>query len=65
LDDEHLFVAGRLISASLSDLVLSGPMPLEQALALAQQIASALTYIHSQGLVHASISPANCYLGEA
>lgn len=37
----------------------TGPMPLEAALPIVQRLASALDYIHAQGLVHRDLKPSN------
>ncbi|GAB4580858.1 MAG: hypothetical protein Fur0022_36020 [Anaerolineales bacterium] len=39
-----------------------GPMPLETALPLLREIASALDYAHSQGVVHRDVKPSNILL---
>lgn len=64
LDDKYLYVVGRMIAGSLADLLDAGALPLEQTFKLALQIASALSYVHSNGFVHKSISPQNIYIGE-
>jgi serine/threonine protein kinase len=64
LDEEHIYVVGRLISASLDDLLKVGALSLELSLRLALQIAKAMIYFHSQGLIHGSLSPQNAYVGE-
>jgi serine/threonine-protein kinase len=45
--------------ATLADRILEGPIPLDEALAIAKQIAEALETAHEHGVVHRDLKPAN------
>ena len=44
---------------TLADRIAKGPIPLEEALPLAKQVAEALEAAHEQGIIHRDLKPAN------
>ena len=47
---------------TLADRILQGPIPLDEALPIARQIAEALEAAHEQGIIHRDSKPANIKL---
>jgi Tol biopolymer transport system component len=47
---------------TLSDRIARGPIPLEEALPIARQIADALETAHERGIIHRDLKPANIKL---
>ncbi len=56
------YIAGRDLAHRLRE---GGPLPLAEAVALSQGVASALDYAHGQGLVHRDVKPSNVMLEPA
>ena len=47
---------------TLADRIAQGPIPIDEALAIAKQIAEALEAAHEQGIIHRDLKPANIKL---
>jgi serine/threonine protein kinase len=47
---------------TLADLIAKGPIPLDEALPMARQIAEALEAAHESGIIHRDLKPANIKL---
>ena len=44
---------------TLADRIAQGPIPIDEALPIARQIAEALEAAHEQGVIHRDLKPAN------
>jgi len=45
---------------TLADRIAQGPIPIDEAVPIARQIAEALEAAHEQGVIHRDLKPANC-----
>ncbi|MBK9063906.1 MAG: serine/threonine-protein kinase [Acidobacteria bacterium] len=55
----HLLVMELVDGEDLAQRIASGPLPLEESLSYARQIAEALEAAHEKGIVHRDLKPAN------
>jgi serine/threonine protein kinase len=58
-DDDSYLVMERVAGRPLSDVLVDGPLPLEQAVALVAEVATALAYVHAHLVVHGDVKPGN------
>ena len=57
--DTHALVLELVDGPTLADRIALGPLPIDEALAIAAQIAEALEAAHEQGIIHRDLKPAN------
>jgi serine/threonine protein kinase len=57
-----LYIATRLVSGTLKNLILSGPIDLDVAVHIVSAVAEAVDAAHMAGIVHRDVKPANVLL---
>ena len=58
-DGSHFLVLELIEGDTLADLIKRGPIPVEESLKLALQMAEALEAAHEKGVIHRDLKPAN------
>jgi WD40 repeat protein len=58
-DGQHFFAMEFIEGQTLAGLLRSGPMPARRAAELARDVARAIHYAHSQGVLHRDLKPSN------
>ena len=57
--DTRALVMELVEGATLADRIAQGPIPIDEAMPIARQIAEALEAAHEQGIIHRDLKPAN------
>src|SRR5437868_6370250 len=57
--EESALIMELVEGPTLADRIAAGPMPIDEALPVARQIAEALECAHDKGIVHRDLKPAN------
>jgi len=60
----HALVLELVEGPTLADRIAHGPIPVDEALPIARQIAEALEAAHERGIIHRDLKPANIKLGD-
>ena len=60
--DTHALVLELVEGPTLADRIALGPLPVDEAIAIAAQLAEALEAAHEQGIIHRDLKPANIKL---
>jgi serine/threonine protein kinase len=60
--DGDLYIATRLVSGTLKNLILAGRLPLDVAMRIITAVADAVDTAHAAGVVHRDVKPANVLL---
>jgi len=57
--DGELYIASRLVSSTLRNAILAGPLDIDFAMTVLASVATALDAAHALGIVHRDVKPAN------
>src|SRR4051794_14006323 len=57
--EERALVLELVEGPTLADRIAQGPIPIDEAIPIARQIAEGLEYAHDKGIIHRDLKPAN------
>jgi len=60
--EERALILELVKGPTLAERIAAGPLPIDEALPIASQIAEALEYAHERGIIHRDLKPANVKL---
>ena len=60
--EDHALVLELVEGPTLAERLAQGPIPIEEALPIARQIAEAMEFAHERGVIHRDLKPANIKL---
>lgn len=63
-DGHHYYAMGYVPGPTLADKLENGPLPTDEGLEILMQIADAVHYAHTQGVVHRDLKPSNILMGD-
>ncbi len=64
IDGIVYYVMPRIDGETLADRIARGPVPIDEVVRIAEDVAAALDHSHAHGVVHRDIKPANIFLSE-
>jgi serine/threonine-protein kinase len=61
-DGQPYMVTEFMANGSLENVVVQGPLPPDQAMAILRPLAEALDYAHREGIIHRDVKPGNVFM---
>lgn len=65
IEGRLFYSLGLMSGSTLAERLRDGPLPIEEALAVVQDIGTVLNYLHQQNLVHLNLKPTNVFFDDS